>query len=302
MNCSTPGLPVRHQLSESTQTHVHWSVMPSNHLILCHPLLLLPSIFPSFRVFSNESALYIRWPKYWSFSFNISPSSESSGLIFRRDWLDLLTVQGSYYLLLIPGLYQALYGHSANVRNPLFFTPHFPEQEKLKWREIMHSQLVLCPSGDELHGVTGANSLWIHTRYEGGSWWSPIHCHCPYVTLSSWNAGVCCSVMGVEPTRAGKEKPQATFFPYHLYVEWDLWVPQIQPWMISSILSIILLGCIFCHSLTPPPPQLFIIMPLCQSVRGRSCSKPFSKWYDGSGYDYQHNPPPLKLRPVGSPY
>ena len=70
-------------------------VMPSNHLILCHPLLLLPSILPSIRVFSNESALPIRWPKYWSFSFNISPSSEYSGLIsFRMDWLDLLAVQG----------------------------------------------------------------------------------------------------------------------------------------------------------------------------------------------------------------
>ena len=69
-------------------------VMPSNHLILCHPLLLLPSIFPSIRVFSNESALCIRWPKYWSFSFNISPSSEHPGLIsFRMDWLDLLAVQ-----------------------------------------------------------------------------------------------------------------------------------------------------------------------------------------------------------------
>ena len=72
------------------------SVMPSNHLILCHPLLFLPSIFPSIRVFSNESALHIRWPKYWSFSFSISPSNEYSGLIsFRMDWLDLLAVQGT---------------------------------------------------------------------------------------------------------------------------------------------------------------------------------------------------------------
>ena len=77
------------------------SVMPSNHLILCHPLLLLPSIFPSIRVFSNESAFRIRWPKYWSFSFNISPSSEYSGLIsFRMDWLDLLAVQGTLKSLL----------------------------------------------------------------------------------------------------------------------------------------------------------------------------------------------------------
>ena len=77
------------------------SVMPSNHLILCHPLLLLPSIFPSIRVFSNESALGIRWPKYWSFSFSISPSREYSGLIsFRMDWLDLLAVQGTLNSLL----------------------------------------------------------------------------------------------------------------------------------------------------------------------------------------------------------
>ena len=95
MDCSTPGLPVHHQLMSIE------SVMPSNHLILCWPLLLLPSIFPSIRVFSNESALHIRWPKYWSFSFNISPSNEYSGLIsFRMDWLDLLAVQGTLKSLL----------------------------------------------------------------------------------------------------------------------------------------------------------------------------------------------------------
>ena len=77
------------------------SVMPSNHLILCRPPLLLPSIFPSIRVFSKESVLYIRWPKYWSFSFSISPSNEHPGLIsFRRDWLDLLAVQGTLKCLL----------------------------------------------------------------------------------------------------------------------------------------------------------------------------------------------------------
>ena len=77
------------------------SVMPSNHLILCRFLFLLPSIFPSIRVFSNESALHIRWPKYWSFSFNISPSNEHPGLIsFRMDWLDLLAVQGTLKSLL----------------------------------------------------------------------------------------------------------------------------------------------------------------------------------------------------------
>ena len=77
------------------------SVMPFSHLILCHPLLLLPSIFPRIRVFSNESALHIRWPKYWSFSFNIGPSNEHPGLIFfRMDWLDLLAVQGTLNSLL----------------------------------------------------------------------------------------------------------------------------------------------------------------------------------------------------------
>ena len=77
------------------------SVMPSNRLILCHPLLLLPSVFPSIRVFSNESVLCIRWPKYWSFSFSISPSNEHPGLIsFRMDWLDLLAVQGTLKSLL----------------------------------------------------------------------------------------------------------------------------------------------------------------------------------------------------------
>ena len=96
MDCSTPGLPVHHQLPELTQTHVHESVMPSNHLILCHPLLLLLSIFPNIRVSSKELVLHIRWPKYWSCSFSISLSNEYSGLIsFRMDWLDLLAFQGT---------------------------------------------------------------------------------------------------------------------------------------------------------------------------------------------------------------
>ena len=101
MNCSTPGLPVHHQLPESTQPMSIESLMPSNHLSLCHPLLLLPSIFPNIRGFSNESAPHIRWPKYWSFSFNISPSNEHPGLIsFRTDWLDLLAAQGTLKSLL----------------------------------------------------------------------------------------------------------------------------------------------------------------------------------------------------------
>ena len=89
MNRSTPGLPVHHQLPEFIE-----SVMPSSHLILCRPLLLLPPIPPSIRVFSKESTLHMRWPKYWSFSFSIIPSKEIPGLIsFRMDWLDLLAVQ-----------------------------------------------------------------------------------------------------------------------------------------------------------------------------------------------------------------
>ena len=98
MDCSMPSLPVHHQLPELAQTHVH-QVDDANNLILRRPLLLLPSIFPSIRVFSNESVLPIRWPKYWSFS--ISPSNEYSGLIsFRMDWLDLLAVQGTRKRLL----------------------------------------------------------------------------------------------------------------------------------------------------------------------------------------------------------
>ena len=90
------------------------SVMPSNHLILCHPLLLLPSIFPSIRVFSNESVLCIRWPKYWSFNFSISPSNEYSGLIsFRIDWLDLLVVQRTLSLLQYHNSKASILQHSA---------------------------------------------------------------------------------------------------------------------------------------------------------------------------------------------
>ena len=101
MNCSMPGLPVHHQLPEFTQTHIHRVSDASSHLILCWPLLLLPPIPPSIRVFSNESTLHMRWPKYWSFSFSIIPSKEIPGLMsFRRDWLDLLAVRGTLKSLL----------------------------------------------------------------------------------------------------------------------------------------------------------------------------------------------------------
>ena len=100
MDCSTPGFPITNSQSLLKLVSIE-SVMPSNHLILCCPLPLPPSIFPSIRGFSNESALHIRWPKYWSFSFSISPSTEYSGLIsFRMDWLDLLEVQGTLRSLL----------------------------------------------------------------------------------------------------------------------------------------------------------------------------------------------------------
>ena len=101
MNRSTPGpLSINNSQSLLRLTSIE-SVMPSNQFILCNPLFLLPSIFPSIRVFSNQLVLLIRWPKYWSFRFNISPSSENSGLIsFRMDWMDLLAVQGTLKSLL----------------------------------------------------------------------------------------------------------------------------------------------------------------------------------------------------------
>ena len=118
MNHSTPGLPVHHQHLEFTQTHVHQSVMPSSHLILCRPLLLLSPIPPSIRVFSNESTLHMRWPKYCSFSFSIIPSKEIPGLIsFRMDWLDLRAVQGT-----LKSLLQYHSSKASILRHSVFFT------------------------------------------------------------------------------------------------------------------------------------------------------------------------------------
>ena len=119
MDCSKPGFPS--QPINNSQSLLKLmsisSVMPSNHLILCHPLLLLPSIFPSIRVFSNESVLHIRWPKFWSFSLNISPSSEYSGLIsFRMDWLDLHAVQG-----ILKSLLQHYSSKASILRHSAFF-------------------------------------------------------------------------------------------------------------------------------------------------------------------------------------
>ena len=118
MNPSTPGLPVYHQLPEFTQIHVHQSVMPSSHLILYRPLLLLPPVLPSIKVFSNEPTLCMRWPKYWSFSFSISPSNEHPGLIsFRMDWLALLAVQGT-----LKSLLQHHSSKASILRHSAFFT------------------------------------------------------------------------------------------------------------------------------------------------------------------------------------
>ena len=117
MDCSMPGLPITNSQSLLKLMSIE-SVMPSNHLILCHPLLLPPSIFPSIRVFSNESALHIRWSKHWSFSFNISPSNEYSGLIsFRMDWMDLLAVQGT-----LKSLLQYHSSKASILRRSAFFT------------------------------------------------------------------------------------------------------------------------------------------------------------------------------------
>ena len=105
LDCNMAGLPVHHRLLETTQTHVHCigDANASNHLILCGPLLFPPSIFPNIRVFSNVSVLHIRWPKYWSFSFSISPYNEYSGLIsFRIDWLDPLTAVHIPILAFLP--------------------------------------------------------------------------------------------------------------------------------------------------------------------------------------------------------
>ena len=118
MNRSMPGLPVHHKLGSSLRLKSIESVMPSSHLILWHPLLLLPPSPPSIRVFSNESTLHMRWPKYWSFTFSIIPSKEIPGLIsFRVDWLDLLAVQGT-----LKSLLQHHSSKASILRHSAFFT------------------------------------------------------------------------------------------------------------------------------------------------------------------------------------
>ena len=139
MHCSNPGLPVHHQLPEFTQTHVIESVMPSNYLILCRYLLLLPPIPPSIRVFSNESTLCIRWPKYWSFSFSISPSNEHPGLIcFRMDWLDFLAVQGT-----LKSLRQQHRSKASIIWHPAFFSVQFSHAYMTTGKTIAFSSWTL---------------------------------------------------------------------------------------------------------------------------------------------------------------
>ena len=149
------------------------SVMPSNNLILCCPLLLLPSIFPSIRVFSNESALHIRWPKYWSFSFSISPSNEHLGLIsFRMDWLDLLAVQGT-----LKSLLQHHSSKASVLRHSDFFTvqlshPYMTTGKTIALTAAAAKSLQSCPTlcdpidgsppGSPIPGILQARTLeWI---------------------------------------------------------------------------------------------------------------------------------------------
>ena len=140
MNCSTPGLPVHHQLPEFTQTHVHRVGDAIQPFILCHPLLLLPPIPPSIRVFSNKSTLRMRWPKYWSFSFSIIPSKEHPVLIsFRVDWLDLLAVQGTLKSLLQHHSSKASY-----LWRSAFFTVQLSHPYMTTAKPIALTRRILC--------------------------------------------------------------------------------------------------------------------------------------------------------------
>ena len=140
MTCSMPGLPVHHQFPDSPKLMPIELVMPSNHLILCHPLLLPSSIFSIIRVFSDKSVLHIRWSKYWSFSFSISPSNEYSGLIsYRMGWLNLLAVQGTLKNLLQHHSSKAsILWHSALFRVQLSH-PHMTTRKTValtRWRFV----------------------------------------------------------------------------------------------------------------------------------------------------------------------
>ena len=145
MDCSMPSFPVHHHLLKLGQTHVHQLVMPSSHLVLCHPILLLPSIFLCIRVSSNESVLRIRWPKYWSFSFSISPSNEYLGLIsLKIDWFDLLAVQGTLRNLLQHQSSKALIlRHSAFFTVPLTTVHDHWENHSLDYIDLPDREMSL---------------------------------------------------------------------------------------------------------------------------------------------------------------
>ena len=173
MDCSMPGLPVHHQLPEPPQTHVHHIDDASNHLILCRPLFLPPSIFASIRVFSNELVLSIRWPRYWSFSFSISPSNEHPGLIsFRMDWLDLLAVQGTLKSLLQHHSSKAsILWHSAFFIVQLSH-PYMTTGKTIAWTAAAANSIQSCltpcdptdgsPPGSPVPGILQARTLeWV---------------------------------------------------------------------------------------------------------------------------------------------
>ena len=140
MDCSMPGFPVPHNTQSFLKLTSIKSVMSSKHLILCRPLLLLPSIFPSIGGFSNESALYIKWPMYWSFGFSISPPNEYSGLIsFRMDWLDLLAVQGT-----LKSLLQHHSSKASTLRRSAFFIVQLSHPYMTTGKTITFTKWTLC--------------------------------------------------------------------------------------------------------------------------------------------------------------
>ena len=161
MNPIMPGLPVYHHLPEFTQTQSIESVMPSSHLILCRPLFLLPPIPPSIRVFSNESTLHMRWPKYWRFSFSIIPSKEHPGLLsFRVDWLDLIAVQG-----ILKSLVQHHSSKASILLHLAFFIVQFSHPYSSK---VAQSCPTLCYPmdcslpGSSVHGIFSSTPMGCH--------------------------------------------------------------------------------------------------------------------------------------------
>ena len=178
MNCSTPGLPVHNHLPEITQTHVHQVRDAIHHLILYRPLLLLPPIPPSIRVFSNESILLMRWPKYWSFSFSISPSKEIPGLIScRMDWLDLLAVQGT-----LKSLLQHHSSKASILRHSAFFTVWLSHPYVTTGKTIAWTRRTLV---GKVTSYFMANR-WGNSGNSGWLYFSGLQNHCRW-WLQPWN-------------------------------------------------------------------------------------------------------------------